>query len=77
MEEQKRKRYRDDEQPDQDFLVASTHHQQGKQADNQDYKFSGDDVGQNRADEESFFSFEERAAFRTVMPDVKGAFDER
>ncbi|MDQ1638688.1 MAG: hypothetical protein QOF62_2027 [Pyrinomonadaceae bacterium] len=77
MEEQKRKRYRHEEQPDQNFLVAGAHHQQRKQAYNQDYEFRGDDVCQNGANEETFFSFEQRTAFGTVVPDMKRAFDER
>jgi len=77
MEEHDRKRYRHNKQRDEDVLIAGAHHQQRKHAHNQDYEFSRDDVCQNRANEKSFFPFEEGAACRTVMLNVKGAFDER
>lgn len=76
MEEQEWERYSHDEQPDQNFIVARAEHQQREHTNNQDYEFGGDDVCQDRPNEKSFFTFEERAAFRAVMSNVKGTLDQ-
>lgn len=76
MEEGKWEQQCQHEQHNQNGGITRAHHQQRKQADNQDYEFRSYDVGQNRANEESFFSLEERAARGTVMFDVKRTFNE-
>ena len=77
MKESERKQQRQHKQPDQNRLIAAAYHQQPDEAHHQNYKFSSNDIGQNRAYEKTLFAFEERAARRTMMSDMKGSFDER
>jgi len=65
------KKQRHHEQQNQHALVINAHYQQKEEAEQQNYQLRNDDVGQNRADEETFFTFEQRKTVRTVMPDAK------
>ena len=60
-----------DEEQDQDAFVVRADYQQEEEADQQNDKLSGNDVGENCAHEETVFAFEKRHAVRAVMPDVK------
>jgi len=60
-----------DEEQDQDAFVVRADYQQEEEADQQNDELSGDDVGENRTDEEAVFAFEKSHAVRAVMPDVK------
>jgi hypothetical protein len=60
-----------DEEQDQDAFVVRADYQQEKEADQQNDKLSGNDVGENCAHEETVFAFEKSHAVRAVMPDVK------
>jgi len=60
-----------DEEQDQDVFVIRPDNQQEKEANQQNYELSGDDVGEDCAHKEAVFTLEERHAARAVVPDVK------
>ena len=71
MIESDRENQSHDEEQDQNVFVIRSDYQQEKEADQQDHKLSGDDIGENCAYKEAVFAFEKSHAVRAVMPDVK------
>ena len=59
------------EEQDEDAFVISPHDQEEEEANQQDHKLGGDDVGQDCADKEAVFPLEKGHAVRTVMADLK------
>ncbi len=59
------------EEQDENVFVIRANYQQEEEANQQDYDFGGDDIGENCSHEEAVFAFEKGEAVRTVMPDVK------
>ena len=63
--------------PHQNCLITRTNHHQPNEADCQDDKLSGQDVGQNRAYKKSFLALEQRTAIWAVMSELEGTADDR
>ena len=59
------------EEQDQHVTVVGPNNQQEKEAHREDHEFGRDHVGEYRAYEETFFTFEKRQAVRAMMPDMK------
>ena len=76
MEESDREDESYDEKNRQDILIISARYHQPNKAHQQDYEFSCDHVGQDRAYKEAVFAFKKRAAVWTVMPNVKRLSDD-
>lgn len=71
-----RKYQRHDKQQNQHTVVLGAYYQQHEETENKDHQFGNDDVGQDRPDEETIFTFVEREADGTMMPDMKRALDD-
>ena len=66
----------DEEEDEQHRLIMCAHEWQAYKINRQNRKFRRHDVSHNRPDKKSVFAFEEHAARRTVMLDVKRAFND-
>lgn len=67
--------HRDDKQHYQYTLVLSAYHQQHEEAVEEDHQLRYDDVREDSAYEKAVFALVKRQAIGTMMPDVKGTFD--
>lgn len=62
---------------DQNAFILRANDEQAKETDQQYYQFCSDDIGEDCPDEKAVLAFEERQAFRAVVPDMKRVRDDR
>jgi hypothetical protein len=77
MVEPDREHERHDKQHRQHVLVIGTQHEQTEETEHEDHELRDNYVCQYRADKEPVLALEQRQTDRAVMPDVKGALDDR
>ena len=76
MIESDREKYRHYKEQHEHTRVRNAHNQQKEEAEQQDHELRDDDVCENRANEESVFTFKERETVWAVMPNAKWLSDD-